>query len=72
MESLLQICNDILLQKPDLIILIGDDFTGEAHCDDFLYNGLLPFKQYLNKCFAYLGNHDMEDEAVLSKTITLQ
>eukprot|EP01084_Bolivina_argentea_P017103 31934_1 len=68
-ERLQQICKDILAHNPDLIILTGDYFTGEAHVDNFLYNGLLPLKKYSNKCFACLGNHDMEDEIVLNRTM---
>eukprot|EP01084_Bolivina_argentea_P017105 31938_1 len=54
-KRLKKLCNEIILKEPDIVLLTGDYFTGEAHVDNFLYNGLLPLKKYSNKCFACLG-----------------
>merc|ERR1712232_696904 len=68
-ERLRQLCVEILEKAPDLILLTGDFYTGEADMDGLLLKALDPLRAVSFKCFACLGNHDMETNKVCARTI---
>ena len=68
-KRLQRICQDIVAKDPDLVLLTGDYFTGEADMDGLLLKAFEPLKPINYKCFACLGNHDVESDAVYNRTI---
>ena len=68
-KRLKKLCQDIVAKEPDIVLLTGDFFTGEANCDGLLQEALSPLKPYAKKCFACLGNHDMESQSVQDRTL---
>ena len=54
-NRLRQICSDIIEKKPDLVLLTGDFFTGEANLDGLLVKALEPLREISSQCFACLG-----------------
>eukprot|EP01084_Bolivina_argentea_P017104 31935_1 len=68
-NRLRNICKDIIEKDPDLVLLTGDYYTGEANLDGLLIKSLEPLKSINYKCFACLGNHDMESDDVYNRTI---
>ena len=49
------ICRGIVAKDPDLVLLTGDYFTGEANMDGLLIKALEPLKHINERCFACLG-----------------
>ena len=68
-KRLKKLCEQIVIKEPDIILLTGDFFTGEANCDGLLKEALSPLEPIANKCFACLGNHDMESGSVQDRTL---
>jgi len=63
------ICRNLMKENPDFILLTGDYFTVLGNVDGYLEEALSPLKSIHDRCFACLGNHDMESDAVLQRTI---
>eukprot|EP01083_Nonionella_stella_P213683 770498_1 len=68
-SRLQRICREIVHKDPDLVLLTGDYYTGEANLDGLLLKALEPLKPIAFKCFACLGNHDMESNDVYNRTL---
>jgi uncharacterized protein len=61
---LAKICQRAVAERPDLIVLTGDFLTMESHHDETLLGrALAPLAALEGRCFACLGNHDLEAPA---------
>ncbi|ETO27603.1 putative phosphodiesterase [Reticulomyxa filosa] len=60
-------CREIVAHDPDLVLLTGDYYTGEANKDGLLQEGLSPLEEISSRCYACLGNHDMESMEVIKR-----
>jgi predicted MPP superfamily phosphohydrolase len=55
------ICERAVAARPDLVLLTGDFLTMESQADHTLLGrALAPLKELEGRCFACLGNHDLE------------
>jgi len=55
------ICERLVAREPDLVLLTGDFLTMESQGDPrHLADGLAPLSALPGRCFACLGNHDLE------------
>lgn len=55
------ICERLVAREPDLVFLTGDFLTMESQRDPgHLARGLEPLRALEGRCFACLGNHDLE------------
>jgi predicted MPP superfamily phosphohydrolase len=55
------ICERAVAARPDLVLLTGDFLTMESQADlTLLGRALAPLKELEGRCFACLGNHDLE------------
>lgn len=60
-ERLRGVCERIVAESPDLVVLTGDFLTMESHHDEtLLARALAPLKALEGRTFACLGNHDYE------------
>eukprot|EP01065_Artemidia_motanka_P041430 TRINITY_DN5368_c2_g1_i2.p1 TRINITY_DN5368_c2_g1~~TRINITY_DN5368_c2_g1_i2.p1 ORF type:complete len:476 (+),score=60.85 TRINITY_DN5368_c2_g1_i2:63-1490(+) len=71
-QRLRAICEQVVSINPDLVFLTGDFHTPESHLmrdKDTGYGplqkALMPLSRISTRCFACLGNHDVEQPAVL-------
>lgn len=53
-NRLKSICADVVDKNPDLVLLTGDFYTGEANMDGLLIKALEPLRAINSKCFACL------------------
>lgn len=62
-----QICAETIILQPDLVLLTGDFHTPESDhmAQRVLAEGLAPLQALPGRCFACLGNHDIERDDVL-------
>jgi uncharacterized protein len=59
-----RICERAVAANPDLVLLTGDFLTMESQSDrTLLGHALAPLKALEGRCFACLGNHDLEAPA---------
>jgi len=69
-KKLRAICETIVDNDPDLVVLTGDFFTVQGHeHPDALLEALSPLKQIHHKTVACLGNHDYEILSVIKETM---
>jgi predicted MPP superfamily phosphohydrolase len=60
-HRLRRICERAVAARPDLVLLTGDFLTMESQGDQSLLGrALAPLKELEGRCFACLGNHDLE------------
>ena len=60
-ERLAGICERLVAREPDLVFLTGDFLTMESQRDPrHLARALAPLRTLEGRCFACLGNHDLE------------
>jgi uncharacterized protein len=63
-DRLRGICERAVASGPDLVLLTGDFLTMESQADQALLGrALAPLKALEGRCFACLGNHDLEAPA---------
>ena len=59
-----RVCERAIAAKPDLVLLTGDFLTMESHADHTLLGrSLAPLRDLEGRCFACVGNHDLEAPA---------
>ena len=64
------ICERIVQQDPDLVLLTGDFLTMESQGEaGTLAGALAPLKQLPGRCFACRGNHDLEAPRVVADAL---
>ncbi|HHH30595.1 MAG TPA: phosphodiesterase [Polyangiaceae bacterium] len=60
-NRLARICERLVAREPDLVFLTGDFLTMESQKNPHhLAEGLAPLRALEGRCFACLGNHDLE------------
>jgi predicted MPP superfamily phosphohydrolase len=63
-SRLAKICARAVAESPDLVLLTGDFLTMESqHDETLLGRALMPLAALDGRCFACLGNHDLEAPA---------
>jgi len=61
---LARFCERAVAERPDLVVLTGDFLTMESqHDETLLGRALMPLAALEGRCFACLGNHDLEAPA---------
>lgn len=65
-----RICERVVEQRPDLVLLTGDFLTMESQADpELLAAALAPLQGLPGRCFACRGNHDLEAPEVVARAL---